>query len=74
MKARLFIDPMFIERVLYAIDNRLFIWLNEGKSSKVVLNTNLDLIVFQNIVLEIQMNSFRRDLPKGEIKCTKDSK
>ena len=63
---------MFIARVLYSIDNRLFIWLSKCKSSKVVSDTNLDLISFGSIISEIQMGSFRRDLPKGVIKSTKD--
>ena len=65
---------MFIARVLYAVDNRLFIWLGEYKSSKVVSDANLHLISFGGIISEIEMGLFRRDLQKGIIKNAKDIK
>ena len=66
---------MFIARVFYAIDNRLFSWLNKCKckNSKSVTDTNLDLISFGSIISEIQMGLFHRDLPKWFIKLTKDN-
>ena len=68
LRTNLFMDYKFIARVLYSIDNRLFIWLSECKNAKSVTDTNLDLISFGNIISELQLGTLRRNLPEGVMK------
>ena len=64
---------MFIAKLLYSIDNRLFEWLEQCCRSESVEETNLELTNFASIFYDIQLNKFHCSLPPNILQLKRDS-
>lgn len=71
---KLYSDKMFIAKVLYSIDERVYYWLRECMRCDNVNDTNLELTVFSSIFTNIQLGSFYRHLPPSVAKVLDDTR
>ena len=58
LQVKLHSDKMFITKVLYAVDERIYHWLKECMKAESVINTNLGLTKMSNIFEHIQIGIF----------------
>ena len=63
MRAKLYLDDMFIAKFLYMVDDRLYQWLAQCCKVQAVEDTNLDLMNFAQLFYDVQANRFVCLLP-----------
>ena len=65
LKTSQYLDEMFIPKLLFTIDDRIYKWLQSCTTAENVTKTNTELINFEHIILEIQMNRFHCNIPNN---------
>ena len=62
-RTRLYTDSAFIAKMICSIDERIYQWLKQCSSHSMVIDTDLSLMEFTHLILDIQLNRFNYVLP-----------
>ena len=73
LKRKLYLDEMFIPKLLYSIDDRVNQWLCQCCRENSVADTSLELVSFKDITMKLQLNDFACFLPPNIRKIIKDT-
>ena len=60
---RIHVDIKFIVKPIYAVDERIYLWLQKCSIHSEVTDTDLCLVYFTQLIKDIQYNSFNYMLP-----------
>ena len=72
LRTKIYFDEMFIAKLLYLVDDRMFQWLKQCCRVSRVSETNIALMDFAQIFYDMQANRFMCFLPPSIKKLTKD--
>ena len=74
LKTKLYLDDMFIAKLIFAVDDRLNQWLHQCCRVEFVTETSLNLIDFSSIISDLQLCQFNYILPPNIAKVKSDQK
>ena len=72
LRTKIYFDEMFISKLLYIVDDRMFQWLKQCCIVSRVSETNIALMDFAQIFYDMQANRFVCFLPPNIKKLTKE--
>ena len=63
LRTRIYLDGAFIAKFICAIDDRIYQWLKQCSIHQMVTDTDMTLVDFTSMLLDIQLNRFVYTLP-----------
>lgn len=74
LKARLHLDPSFIAKMMCSVDERIYQWLRQCSVHDMVIDTDVNLMDFRQLLMDIRLNRFVYFLPPSIAKLAHDDK
>ena len=63
LRTRIYMDEKFLEKLICAIDERVYHWLKQCSTQNSVTETDISLIEFSSLISDVQLNRFNYILP-----------